>query len=48
MSFVEKKIISSVSFRKYKDLDKVAVNIDTLFNFNFFANLRLRCYLIQL
>ena len=37
--FCRKKIISSVSFRKYKDLDKVAVNIDTLFNFNFFANL---------
>ena len=36
--FCRKKIISSVSFRKYKDLDKVAVNIDRLFNFNFFAN----------
>ena len=36
--FCRKKIISSVSFRKYKDLDKVAVNIDKLFNFNFFLN----------
>ena len=33
------KIISGVTYRNYKDLEKIAVNIDKLFNFNFFKSL---------
>ena len=37
--FCRKKIISGVTFTNYKDVEKIAVNIDKLFNFNFFKNL---------
>ena len=37
--FCRKKIISGVTYRNYKDLEKIAVNIDKLFNFNFFKSL---------